>query len=33
MSVRHDVNNFESSIVLQELELAMKRALYGLWEV
>ena len=29
IAVRHDVNNLESSVVLQELELARKRALYG----
>ena len=28
--MRHDVNNCESSVVVQELKLAMKRALYGL---
>ena len=27
--MRHDVNNFESSVVVQELELAMNHALYG----
>ena len=27
---KNDVNNFESSVVVQELELAIKRALYGL---
>ena len=30
IAVRHNVNNFESSVVVQELELAMKRALNGL---
>ena len=28
IAVRYDVNNFESSVVVQELELAMKRTLY-----
>ena len=30
MAVRQEVNNFESSVVVQELELAMNLALYGL---
>ena len=30
IAVRYGANNFESSVVVQELELAMKRALYGL---
>ena len=30
MAVRQDVNNFESSVVVQELEFAMNLALYGL---
>ena len=30
IAVRHDVNNFESSVVVQELDLATKRALYGI---
>ena len=30
MAVRQEVNNFESSIVVQELEFAMNLALYGL---
>ena len=29
-AVRHEVNNLESSVVLQELEFAINRALYGL---
>ena len=29
-AVRHKVNNLESSIVVQELELAINLALYGL---
>ena len=29
-SMKHDVNNFESPAVVQELALAIKRALYGL---
>ena len=28
--MRHGIYNFESSVVVQELALAMKRALYGL---
>ena len=28
IAVRHDVNNFENSEVVPELELAIKRALY-----
>ena len=28
--MRHDDNNFESSVVIQEQVLAIKRALYGL---
>ena len=31
MAVRQEVNNFESSVVL-ELEFAMNLALYGLYE-
>ena len=30
MAVRQEVNNFESSVVAQELEFAMNLALYGL---
>ena len=30
MAVRQEVNNFESSVVVQELEFAMNIALYGL---
>ena len=30
MAVRQEVNNFESSVVVQELEFAMNPALYGL---
>ena len=30
-AVRHEVNNLESSIVVQELEFAINRALYGLF--
>ena len=30
MAVRQEVNNFESSVVVQELEFAMILALYGL---
>ena len=30
MAVRQEVNNFESSVVVQELEIAMNLALYGL---
>ena len=30
MAVRQEVNNLESSVVVQELEFAMNRALYGL---
>ena len=30
MAVRQDVNKFESSVVVQELEFAMNLALYGL---
>ena len=30
MAVRQEVNNFESSIVVQELEFAMNLAFYGL---
>ena len=30
MAVRQEVNNFESSVVIQELEFAMNLALYGL---
>ena len=30
MAVRQEVNNFESSVVVQELEFAMTLALYGL---
>ena len=30
MTVRQEVNNFESSAVVQELEFAMNLALYGL---
>ena len=29
MAVRQEVNNLESSVVVQELEFAMTRALYG----
>ena len=29
MAVRQEVNNFESSVVVQELEFAMNLALYG----
>ena len=29
-AVRHEVNNLESSVVVQELEFAINRALYGL---
>ena len=29
-AVRHEVNNFKSSVVVQELEFAMNLALYGL---
>ena len=28
-AVRHEVNNLESSVVVQELEFAINRALYG----
>ena len=28
MAVRHEVNNLESSVVVQELEFAINRALY-----
>ena len=28
IAVRHVVNNFDSSVVVQELELAIKRVLY-----
>ena len=31
MAVRQEVNNFESSVVVQELEFAMNLALYGLF--
>ena len=31
MAVRQEVNNFESSVVVQELEFAMNLALYGLY--
>ena len=30
MAVRQEVNNFENSVVVQELEFAMNLALYGL---
>ena len=30
-TVRQAVNNLDSSVVVQELELAMNLALYGLW--
>ena len=30
MAVRQEVNNFESSVVVQEVEFAMNLALYGL---
>ena len=30
MAVRQEVNNFESSVVVQELEFAMSLALHGL---
>ena len=30
MAMRQEVNNFESSVVVQELEFAMNLALYGL---
>ena len=30
MAVRQEVNNFESSVVVQQLEFAMNLALYGL---
>ena len=30
MTVRQEVNNFEISVVVQELEFAMNLALYGL---
>ena len=30
-AVRQEVNNLDSSVVVQELELAMNLALYGLW--
>ena len=30
MAVRQEVNNYESSVVVQELEFAMNLALYGL---
>ena len=30
MAVRQEVNNFASSVVVQELEFAMNLALYGL---
>ena len=30
MAVRQELNNFESSVVVQELEFAMNLALYGL---
>ena len=30
MAVRQEVNNFEISVVVQELEFAMNLALYGL---
>ena len=29
--MRHEVNNLESSVVVQELEFAINRALYGLF--
>ena len=33
-AVRHEVNNLESSVVVQELELAINLALYGfLWSL
>ena len=32
-AVRHEVNNLESSVVVQELELAINLALYGFIEV
>ena len=28
-AMRHEVNNLESSVVVQELEFAVNRALYG----
>ena len=31
--MRHEVNNLESSVVVQELEFAINRALYGLLSV
>ena len=30
ITVRHEVNNYESCVVVQELELAINLALYGL---
>ena len=30
IAVRHEVNNLESSVVVQELEFAINRALYSL---
>ena len=32
-AVRHEVNNLESSVVVQELELAINLALYGFYGV
>ena len=32
MAVRQEVNNFESSVVVQELEFAMNLALYDFYE-
>ena len=32
-AVRHEVNNLESSVVVQELELAVILALYGFYGV
>ena len=32
-AVRHEVNNLESSVIVQELELAINLALYGFMEV
>ena len=31
-AVRHEVNNLESSVVVQELELAINLALWGLYK-
>ena len=32
-SVRHEINNLESSVVVQEQELALNLALYGFYGV